>query len=509
MKTRFIPKLIQNVSLTLGISDEEYNVLKNCSSGENSISDIVAITKFNWNDVVKILKTYEKKGWIKIDYEGEKPEFQPISIKKFPETAVRLGMISKKKYDINLLCDGNLTIREIAEKLDSSYDKIVEILNDMKKNKIVEIYPKIPLEETPETRDKEEIEKKIIKPVCVKNISPYSDLDDNTKLILQSCDGEKTIEDIYANIRLPFPQIVKTIIEYEEKGWITLKLDQYMKLVELKNKIKNISDDNLIREEYEKLFGTIIEISDEKESALEMTISDIDNKEVIKVRIKSELPKLPNPVIDIIVDKILLLKTNKERDELIKRILSSENASKFKFLATSPTPTPAPDPTSYPSQSTLVAAPIPQEPRVDVQPQAAPTPIEDQDMRLNTILNIINELSQRIINSIVSLIDAEGTGTILYQTNDWDIKNDISKFLINWKGSAPSITIGGIKYATIKIIPNDIFIATNVQGHGHILAKYLNPLTIIMVKMPREQDPLDVEDLLPNFITRINSVFSS
>ncbi|MHA1694510.1 MAG: hypothetical protein ACTSUG_04570 [Candidatus Helarchaeota archaeon] len=509
MVTRFIPKLIQNVSLTLGISDDEYEVLKNCSNGENTISDIVALTNFDWNLVVEILKKYEKKGWIKIEYEGDTPEFQPLSIKKFPETAVRLGMISKKKYDINLLCDGTRTVKEISDEVNIDYEEVIDILEDMKKNKIVEIYPKIPLKEiTPEI--KKETEKKIIQPVCIKNISFFSNLPDDIKNILQNCDGQKTIEDIYLATKLPISKVLKTIIEYEEKGWITLKLDQYMKLVELKNKIKNVQDDNQIKKEYENIFGKLKEgIEEEKAVAPEEFLDKFGGKDMIRVRIKSELPKLPTPVINIILDKIFQLPNPKDRDLLLNKILASENAYKFKFGSTSQVQI---------HQDQITVPPIPQEPLKQDIPQeipeipTEPIPLEEQaptDDRLTMVLNIINELSQRILNSIISLIDVEGNGTILYQTHDWDFQSDIAKFILDWQSSSPSIQLSGIKYATIKVKPNDLFIATNVQGYGHILAQYLNPLTILLIKMPREQDPLDVEDQLPEFIAKINSIFSN
>ena len=529
---RFKPKLIQNVSLTLGISDEEYLVLKNCSDGDNTIEDIVILTKLNWNDVVKILKKYEKKGWIKIDYEGDgEPEYQPISIKKFPETAVRLGMISKKKYDINILCDGERTVSEIAKEVGLSSEETLKILREMEKNKIVEIYPKIPLKEEVISEKIEEKEgKKLLQPVCIKNVILFTEIDENTKKILQLCDGEKTIEDIYVITHLPFSDILKTIIEYEEKGWITLKIDQYTMLVELKNKIKDISDENLIIKEYEKLFGKLKEIKEVEEILSKGILGDETSRDFLKIRLKSELPKLPTPVLEIILDKIFLLPTAEERGILVNKILASESVKKFKFTSEIPSsivkttfaPTPVPTPISTPASSTpvhtstpaQVSSPpisnIPAQP-IETQTQAAPIPIEEEtmDQKLDMILNIIDNFNSQILNSIISLVDVEGDGTILYQTSEWNVQKDLSKFIFDWQASASSIIIGGIKYATIKVIPNDIFIATNVQGYGHILAKYINPLTVLLVKMPKEQDPLDVEDQLPIIIDKINRVFST
>jgi hypothetical protein len=125
------------------------------------------------------------------------------------------------------------------------------------------------------------------------------------------------------------------------------------------------------------------------------------------------------------------------------------------------------------------------------------------------VLNILIELSQIIPNSVVNLIDIEGNGILLYQTSDWDVQSDLSKFILDWRNSAPSVQLNEVKYATIKAIKEDIFIGTNVQGYGHILSKFLNPLTALLIRMPREQDPLDIEDMLPDYIARIANVFNS
>jgi len=501
MKTVFIPKLVQNVSLTLGLSDEEYSVLKNCSEGDKTISDIVALTNLPWNLVVEILKRYERKGWIKIDYEGDEPEFQPLSIKKFPETAVKLGMISKKKYDINLLCDGKRTIKEISDELGISLQETKEILKDMEKNKIVVIYPKIPLKEEAPKEKAQEISKRIyLQPVCVKNLTLFSDVSEDIKKILQLCNGENTIETIYQQLNLPLSKIIRTIIEYEEKGWVTLKLNQYLKLVELKNKIRNISDEKTIKKIYEDLFGPIEEFSESIVKEMEVSIDNIAEREVIRVKIKSELPKLPSPVINIILDKIFQLPTPTEREKLLEMILNSKNAEKFKFTSVSESPSQVPQVMSV-EQPQIISDEI-------------PTPIEiteeDQEyQKLNKILEIINELGAQIPNSIISLIDVEDNGNILYQTKEWNVSNDIKNFIEDWKNASPSIEIDGIKYATIKTNQNDIFIGTNVQGYGHILAKYINPGIFILIKMPKEQDPLDVEDVLPHYISRIYNILTS
>ena len=250
----------------------------------------------------------------------------------------------------------------------------------------------------------------------------------------------------------------------------------------------------------------------------------------MKIRLKSELPKLPTPVLEIILDKIFLLPTAEERGILVNKILASESVKKFKFTSEIPSsiakttfaPTPVPTPISTPASSTpvhtstpaQVSSPpisnIPAQP-IETQTQAAPIPIEEEtmDQKLDMILNIIDNFNSQILNSIISLVDVEGDGTILYQTSEWNVQKDLSKFIFDWQASASSIIIGGIKYATIKVIPNDIFIATNVQGYGHILAKYINPLTVLLVKMPKEQDPLDVEDQLPIIIDKINRFFST
>ena len=260
-KGQILPKLTQTVSLTLGMSEDESSVLKLCD-GNHSIREIIIKTRIPRKNVVDIVRRYEQKGWLKLEVQGE-VDITPISLKKFPETAVRLGMISKKSYDINELCDGTNTIRSIADKLIISERELQKILKKMEKNKIIKMSVKIPEEEPAVTKEAAEsakiIEEQIsnpelyIKPILTATISFTMGFDQNEQRILELLDGSHTIIDLYTVTQTPIMDIFKIIFKYEDKGWIRIPIDDFMKIVAIKEKLKSEFDIAVLEAKYNKL----------------------------------------------------------------------------------------------------------------------------------------------------------------------------------------------------------------------------------------------------------------
>lgn len=81
---------------------------------------------------------------------------------------------------------------------------------------------------------------------------------------------------------------------------------------------------------------------------------------------------------------------------------------------------------------------------------------------------ITNIMSQ---NPSITAIAIESNGSILYQTQNWDLSSDVSTLIDLWQScqGGGSIIVQGIKYLCLDISPERL-IATNIQGQGHIVA---------------------------------------
>ncbi|MDD1777282.1 MAG: hypothetical protein LUQ65_03865, partial [Candidatus Helarchaeota archaeon] len=300
-KGQIIPKLVETISLTVGLSEDESSVLKLCD-GSHTLGELQIKTRIPRKNVVDIIRHFESKGWLRLDHKGE-VEVLPISIKKFPETAVRLGMISKKTYDINELCNGNNSIQDICEKLYMNDKELGKILEKMEENKIIKMTVKIPEEERttekveiaePKAIENPELE---IKPFLSANISFTMGFDDNEKRVLQLLDGAHTISDIHSVTQIPFVEIFRIIIKYEEKGWVRVPIETFKYVVAIKGKLKSELLTDELEVKYAKAMGetsrpTLVETS---------------------VKILDETAGLSGP-------KILAPSLDQERDYLFKRI---------------------------------------------------------------------------------------------------------------------------------------------------------------------------------------------
>ncbi|HUX99686.1 MAG TPA: hypothetical protein VMV49_09045 [Candidatus Deferrimicrobium sp.] len=606
-KGHIMPKLVKTVSLTMGLTDDESGVLKLCD-GSHSIKELIDKTRIPRKNVVDIIRRYEEKEWLKLEFKGE-VEISPVSIKKFPETAVRLGMISKKSYDINELCDGNNTCREIADKLNISERELKSTLEKMEKNKIVKMTVKIPEEEElPAEAEVAPVEEKthpelLIKPILTANVSFTMGFDEKEKRVLELLDGAHSIFDLQTVTQIPYLDIFRIIIKFEEKGWIRIPIDEFMHLVAIKDKLKTEYQTLELEAKYEKVTeGSTVSKEEAVETALQIleetpTENETLARETYIRTIQEELPLMPITAQNKLVDKLMMV-SKKNRELMLEKLLNSESSRRFKksgkpaitepvvtpitpipikvtppvqpqtppylpqmpitspptrtpdstYTPVTPSPTPIIDespllrpsellgksqpskPISPSSINSLIIPEIPKAPSFEslmkpnegqietyIQPEQHKQPynteilskeIDTEEDKVSEVLNFIDSLLG--IPEILYLALIDYNGTIFYQTtkeqNLWDITNDISKLVQNWKAQAPSVFLGDTKYATIKA-STDMLIATNIKGFGHILAIPINDNLFLLLKIDKEGDALLIADDVKIVSKQINEMF--
>lgn len=92
-------------------------------------------------------------------------------------------------------------------------------------------------------------------------------------------------------------------------------------------------------------------------------------------------------------------------------------------------------------------------------------------------------------------------GELYFQTSPWDIQSDLFKLIQDWKAEASSVRINNSKYATMKAT-DEILVATNVQGKGHILCMTVDEKLFIIIYLDIQGDALllsdDIKPVLPN-----------
>jgi hypothetical protein len=99
------------------------------------------------------------------------------------------------------------------------------------------------------------------------------------------------------------------------------------------------------------------------------------------------------------------------------------------------------------------------------------------------IITLANELMDKEENIYgIGIID--GSGNIVWQTENWDLTPDAAGFLDAWNNNKSSVNVQTIKYMIVENTPERL-IGTNVTGKGHIIgvsagnAKilcYINPV---------------------------------
>jgi len=99
---------------------------------------------------------------------------------------------------------------------------------------------------------------------------------------------------------------------------------------------------------------------------------------------------------------------------------------------------------------------------------------------IGTAVQNVMQLDPNIV--AVTVIDANGT--IIMQTENWNLVNDIPGIMATWSQGGGSLSIQGISYIALEVIPERI-VGTNVRGQGHIVAVKLLAGSIIAYVSPQ------------------------
>jgi len=71
--------------------------------------------------------------------------------------------------------------------------------------------------------------------------------------------------------------------------------------------------------------------------------------------------------------------------------------------------------------------------------------------------------------SIIAAAVVQGSDTILYSTDNWDISADVSRVVSSWNSlTAQFIKISCVKYSMLQCT-SERMVATSIRGEGHIL----------------------------------------
>lgn len=81
---------------------------------------------------------------------------------------------------------------------------------------------------------------------------------------------------------------------------------------------------------------------------------------------------------------------------------------------------------------------------------------------------VVNELISAYPDALaVTVIDE--TGSIAYQTDNWDISDDLGRLVSSWRsGSSQFVKVQGVKYSILQCVPERL-VATNFGKQGHLV----------------------------------------
>ena len=99
---------------------------------------------------------------------------------------------------------------------------------------------------------------------------------------------------------------------------------------------------------------------------------------------------------------------------------------------------------------------------------------------IGTAINQIMQMDPNI--TAVTAINA--SGVIVMQTENWDLTPDIPTIMGIWQGGGGSLTIQGIKYIALEVVPERL-VGTNVQGQGSIVGMKVGSGAIIAYVAPQ------------------------
>lgn len=103
-------------------------------------------------------------------------------------------------------------------------------------------------------------------------------------------------------------------------------------------------------------------------------------------------------------------------------------------------------------------------------------------------------MSQEIIKLVEELLDMnanihgvalikESDGSIIHQTENWDVGPDTKNVLAVWTDNPGSVSVLGIKYMVVENTPERI-VGTNVTGKGHVIGVSAGPAKMLCYISP-------------------------
>jgi len=122
---------------------------------------------------------------------------------------------------------------------------------------------------------------------------------------------------------------------------------------------------------------------------------------------------------------------------------------------------------------------------------------------MDEIKKIIDELGIAALETnikIASVAVVSDSGTIIFQTDNWDLSNQTNNILNAIKG-ANSFVFNNIKFSVVESTPEGI-ISTNNDGMGHIIITPFQGGVLVSYAMP-QADPPKALSFLRTFVMRL------
>ena len=123
---------------------------------------------------------------------------------------------------------------------------------------------------------------------------------------------------------------------------------------------------------------------------------------------------------------------------------------------------------------------------------------------MDEIKKIIDELGITALETnikIASVAVVSDAGTILFQTENWDLTNHMNNILNAIKG-ARSFVFNNLEFSVVETTPEGI-IGTNNDGMGHVIIAPFQGGILVSYAMPQANPP-KVLSFLKTFAMRLN-----
>lgn len=95
------------------------------------------------------------------------------------------------------------------------------------------------------------------------------------------------------------------------------------------------------------------------------------------------------------------------------------------------------------------------------------------------------------------------SGNLIYQTENWDLKNQMNEILNTIKGSS-SLTLSNSQFIVVETT-NEGIIASNDKGMGHVIFAPFQGGMLVTYAMP-QADPPRVLAFLKNYAMKLNGL---